>query len=91
MDSRSVYTTQTFGSTFDDSSDTRIEIQMQLEAFILGFRIDNNFIYRDQLKDNALLHKFYCDVSVTDLIAYNEDLAHKLLTEPAEIIPLVSL
>jgi DNA replication licensing factor MCM5 len=44
---------------------------------------------RDQLRENALLKKFYCDVNITDIIKYNEELAHRLVTEPAEIIPLV--
>ena len=46
-------------------------------------------IDRDQLKENALLQKYYCDVDIGDLIKYNEELAHRLVTEPAEIIPLV--
>jgi len=46
---------------------------------------------RDQLKENALLKKFYCDVDISDLIKFNEELAHKLASEPAEIIPLVKL
>jgi hypothetical protein len=44
---------------------------------------------RDQLKENALLKKFYCDVNIGDLIKFNEELAHRLMTEPADIIPLV--
>lgn len=46
--------------------------------------------YRDQLRENALLKKFYCDVNIGDLIKFNEELAHRLVTEPSEIIPLVS-
>lgn len=45
---------------------------------------------RDQLRENALLKKFYCDVDIKDLINFNEELAHRLVSEPAEIIPLVS-
>lgn len=45
---------------------------------------------RDQLKDNALLKKYYCDVDIGDLIKYNDELAHRMVSEPAEIIPLVS-
>ncbi|KAF4120462.1 DNA replication licensing factor MCM5 [Geosmithia morbida] len=88
MDSQSIYTARTFASNFDDSSDTRIQLQAQLEAFVLGFRIDNHYIYRDQLKENALLKKYFCDVNIGDLISYNEELAHKLASEPAEMIPL---
>jgi hypothetical protein len=46
---------------------------------------------RDQIKDNALLKKYYCDVDIGDLIKYNDELAHRMVSEPAEIIPLVSL
>lgn len=45
---------------------------------------------RDQIRENVLQKQYYCDVDVGHLIQYNEDLAHKLATEPAEIIPLVS-
>jgi DNA replicative helicase MCM subunit Mcm2 (Cdc46/Mcm family) len=44
---------------------------------------------RDQLKENALLKKFYCDIDIGDLIKYNEELAHRMVSEPADIIPLV--
>lgn len=47
--------------------------------------------HRDQLKENALLQKYYCDVNIGDLIKFNEELAHRLVTEPADIIPLVSI
>lgn len=43
----------------------------------------------DQLRENALLKKFYCDVNINDLINFNEELAHKLASEPADILPLV--
>lgn len=46
---------------------------------------------RDQLRENALLKKFYCDVNLNDLINFNEELAHKLVSEPADVIPLVSI
>lgn len=44
---------------------------------------------RDQLRENALLKKYYCDINIGDLIKFNEELAHRLTNEPAEIIPLV--
>ena len=46
MDRQSVYTTHTYASTFDGSTDTRIQLQTQLESFILGFRLENNYVYR---------------------------------------------
>ncbi|KAI5461359.1 MCM2/3/5 family-domain-containing protein [Mariannaea sp. PMI_226] len=88
MDRQSVYSTHVFEPSFGDAGDTRLQLQAKLETFILDFRLDNNFIYRDQLRENALLKKFYCDVNINDLISFNEELAHRLASEPAEIIPL---
>ncbi|KAM0254359.1 hypothetical protein ACHAQJ_006891 [Trichoderma viride] len=88
MDRQSVYSARVYESNFGDVDDTRLQLQSQLETFILDFRLDNNFVYRDQLRENALLKKFYCDVDIKDLINFNEELAHRLVSEPAEIIPL---
>ncbi|KAL7925507.1 MCM2/3/5 family domain-containing protein [Trichoderma austrokoningii] len=88
MDRQSVYSARVYESNFGDADDTRLQLQSQLETFILDFRLDNNFVYRDQLRENALLKKFYCDVDIKDLINFNEELAHRLVSEPAEIIPL---
>jgi len=37
----------------------------------------------------VLVKQYYCDVDVAHLISYNEELAHQLNTNPADIIPLV--
>ncbi|KAI1092537.1 MCM-domain-containing protein [Rostrohypoxylon terebratum] len=88
MDRQSVYSVSVFQSNQGPNEDTRLQVQEQLVTFILQFRHDNQFVYRDQLRENALLKKYYCDVNITDLIKYNEELAHRLVTEPAELIPL---
>ncbi|KYK61547.1 DNA replication licensing factor mcm5 [Drechmeria coniospora] len=88
MDRQSVYSTHVYEPSHGDTGDTRLQLQKQLETFILDFRLDNNFVYRDQLRENALLKNYFCDVNITDLINFNEELAHKLASEPAEIIPL---
>ena len=51
--------------------------------------LHSNSLCSDQLRENALLKQYYCDVNINDLINFNEELAHKLASEPAEIIPLV--
>lgn len=48
-----------------------------------------DLVPRDQIRENVLLKQYYCDVDVGHLISFNEELAHRLVTEPAEIIPLV--
>ncbi|KAJ9148301.1 DNA helicase [Pleurostoma richardsiae] len=88
MDRQSAYATHMWEPPSGPAEDTNLQIQAQLESFILTFRLDNIFVYRDQLRENALLKKYYCDVNIGDLIKFNEDLAHRLVTEPAEIIPL---
>ncbi|KAM0435328.1 hypothetical protein ACHAPT_003422 [Fusarium lateritium] len=88
MDRGSVYSAHVYEPSFGENGDTRLQLQTQLETFILDFRLDNNFVYRDQLRENALLKRYFCDVNINDLISFNEDLAHRLASEPAEIIPL---
>ncbi|KAL2156990.1 hypothetical protein VTH06DRAFT_8827 [Thermothelomyces fergusii] len=87
MDRQSVFTSRLYG-TPAETEDSNTQIRSLLESFILDFRLDNVFVYRDQLRENALLKKYYCDVDIGDLIKFNEDIAHRLVTEPAEIIPL---
>ncbi|KAI1004201.1 DNA replication licensing factor [Podosphaera aphanis] len=87
MDRQSVYSLSVLPPEYNDD-DTRGQIQTQLERFILQFRLDNVFIYRDQIRENVLLKQYFCDVDVGHLISFNEELAHRLVTEPAEIIPL---
>lgn len=38
-----------------------------------------------------LVKQYYCDIDIAHLISYNEELAHKLTTEPADMISLVSI
>ncbi|KAM0559790.1 hypothetical protein ACHAPJ_004314 [Fusarium lateritium] len=88
MDRGSIYSAHVYEPSFGENGDTRLQLQTQLETFILDFRLDNNFVYRDQLRENALLKRYFCDVNINDLISFNEELAHRLASEPADIIPL---
>ncbi|KAL1987602.1 hypothetical protein VTN96DRAFT_3202 [Rasamsonia emersonii] len=88
MDRRTPYTLSVLAPSQDGVEESRTQIQARLREFILAFQLDNAFIYRDQLRQNVLVKQYYCDVDIAHLISYNEELAHKLTTEPAEIIPL---
>lgn len=33
--------------------------------------------------------QYFCDVNISHLISFNEELSNKLVNDPAEIIPLV--
>lgn len=45
MDSQSVYSTHVYEPSHGENTD-RLQLQTQLETFILDFRLDNNFVYR---------------------------------------------
>ncbi|KAK1835777.1 MCM2/3/5 family-domain-containing protein [Podospora conica] len=88
MDRRSVFTSRVYPTDPLGPAEQITTLRKNLETFIMEFRLDNSFIYRDQLKENALLRKYYCDVNIDDLAKYNEEIAHRLLNEPADIVPL---
>lgn len=92
MDRASVFTIDT-GLPKDDSQpdDQPGEIQKAFRSFILEFRLDNNFIYRDALRTNILVKLYMLDVDIGHLISFNEELAHKLSNEPADIIPIFEM
>ncbi|KAF1809640.1 MCM-domain-containing protein [Eremomyces bilateralis CBS 781.70] len=89
MDRQSVYTLSVLPAEFgDDDSRRRSNVQQQLVDFVLDFHIDNIFIYRDQIRENVLVKQYYCNIDIAHLISYNEELAHRMNAEPAEIIPI---
>lgn len=88
MDARSAYSLSVLTPLQDPSIEPRSELQAKLREFILAFQLDGAYIYRDQIRANVLVKQFYCDIDVAHLISYNEELAHKLTSEPTDIIPL---
>jgi DNA replication licensing factor MCM5 len=51
MDRQSVYSLSVLPPDYDTNDDTRGQVQAQLEQFILQFRLDNAFVYR-QVQDH---------------------------------------
>ncbi|KAG0750291.1 hypothetical protein G6F57_003256 [Rhizopus arrhizus] len=64
------------------------EITSLFYGFIQNYRLNNNFIYRDQLQENILTQQYFIEVDMLDLIGYNPDLANNLKNSPAEFLPL---
>lgn len=64
------------------------EITRAFRSFILEFRIENLFIYRDQLRENLLIKNYFLKLNSEHLIGFNEELNKRLMDEPAEMIPL---
>jgi DNA replication licensing factor MCM5 len=46
MDRRSMYSAHVYEPNLGENRGTRLQLQTQLETFILDFRLDNNFVYR---------------------------------------------
>lgn len=64
------------------------EITKAFRSFILEFRLNTQFIYRDQLRENLLIKNYFLKVNSEHLIGFNEELNKKLTDDPAEMIPL---
>lgn len=57
--------------------------------FFQSYNIGPVFPYRDQLKQNCTLKKYYIELKIEELIAFDELLANHLFPEPASTIALV--
>ena len=93
-DRQTAYSISIFGSQAGDERQdgtTPSRIQQQLVDFVMDFHLDNVFLYRDQIRENVLVKQYYCDIDIAHLISYDEELAHKLQQDPAEVLPLVCL
>lgn len=93
-DRQTAYSISIFGSQAGDERQdgaSHSRIQQQLVDFIMDFHLDNVFLYRDQIRENVLVKQYYCDIDIAHLISYDEELAHKLQQDPAEVLPLVGL
>lgn len=90
FDSPEVYSAPVLqGQTPNDDDNT--QIIKSFTNFLLEFRINSQFIYRDQLRNSILIKKFVLSLELEHLIAYNEDLYNKLLNDPSDIIPLFEI
>lgn len=70
----------------DDNSN--LEIIKAFRSFILEFRLDSQFIYRDQLRENLLIKNYFLKVNSEHLIGFNEELNKKLSDDPSDTIPM---
>ena len=82
------YATSVLPPQQDASSDQNSEIIKAFKRFILEFRVDNDFIYRNQLRENILSKQFKLTVHSENLISFHDELHQRLFENPKEIIPL---
>lgn len=77
------------GETPNDDDNT--ELIKSFKNFLLEFRINQQFIYRDLIRNSLLIKNYSLLVNLENLISYNDDLYKKLLDDPSDIIPLFEL
>lgn len=82
-----VYTTSVLPPQETDSM-RQAEVQDQFRNFILSFFIDGAYLYRDHLRENVLTKKYFLEVNLTHVIAFNENLGWRLRDEPSDVLPL---
>lgn len=87
FDRTAVHSTRVFAGEELSSGDNS-EIIRAFKSFILEFRLDSQFIYREQLRENVLVGRYVLDVNTEHLIGYSEDLYKRVHEDPIEVIPL---
>jgi len=85
-DQGAVYSTAVFAPNDPENSYNRLEIQFY--NFVQQFRLEEEYIYRDQLRQNLMVGKHYLEVSMDNLRYYDEELADKLVETPSILLPL---
>ncbi|BFZ54606.1 minichromosome maintenance protein 5 [Savitreella phatthalungensis] len=86
FDASTTYSASVFESAAGASSASATENLFR--NFINEFQLGRSFIYREQLRANALIGQPRLEVDVAHLISFDEQLAHRLSTSPAELMPL---
>jgi DNA replicative helicase MCM subunit Mcm2 (Cdc46/Mcm family) len=60
-----------------------------LKYFVLVLSILNIFMNRDMLRNNYNTRQFWIEISIEDVLNYDEDLADQILRRPGEFINIV--
>ncbi|KAJ1536416.1 minichromosome maintenance protein 5, partial [Cladochytrium tenue] len=63
-------------------------VTARLEAFLTEFRIGNNYVYRDHLRQNLIINEYYLEVDRAHLASFDDTLAGFLTEKPSVVLPL---
>ncbi|KAJ3195785.1 minichromosome maintenance protein 5 [Irineochytrium annulatum] len=72
----------------DAEEDSTLVATQKLANFVSSFRLDNVFIYRDQLQQNLLVKCYFLEVDLSHLTSFDEELANQLKERPSKMLPL---
>ncbi|OZJ05873.1 hypothetical protein BZG36_00928 [Bifiguratus adelaidae] len=85
-ETESIYSTAVLQPEEQENSTTRL--QEALLNFVQNFRLDNSYVYRDQLRNNLMREQPYLQVDVGHLISYDARLGQMLNRTPADVLYL---
>ncbi|KAJ3145719.1 minichromosome maintenance protein 5 [Geranomyces variabilis] len=72
----------------ESGEDSRAGIEKKFVEFLRTFRIDNVFLYRDQLRQNLIIKQYFLEVDMAHLMSFDEDLTNQVKEKPGEYLPL---
>ncbi|XP_045478337.1 DNA replication licensing factor Mcm5 isoform X1 [Harmonia axyridis] len=92
FDHQGIFFSDNFSVDDNQSSGGVVNFQntkKNFKEFLRQFHTENfNYKYRDTLKRNYNLRKFYLEVNIEDLRSFDETLADKLTKQPSEFLAL---
>ncbi|XP_063627771.1 DNA replication licensing factor Mcm5 [Cydia splendana] len=92
FDDPGVFFSDNFGVEDNESQD-QVNLQAvkkKFKEFIRQFHVGNfNYKYRDALKRNYNLGKYWVEINIEDLSSFDEVLAEKLYKKPSEHLPIL--
>ncbi|KAF9073783.1 MCM2/3/5 family-domain-containing protein [Rhodocollybia butyracea] len=83
-----VYSVSVLDTAPATSPDTPAETEKLLLEFLQQYRVGGEFIYRDKLRANLLLKQHLLEVDLRHISLYNDELAHAIQDQPANVLPL---
>ncbi|KAJ2928801.1 hypothetical protein H1R20_g8207, partial [Candolleomyces eurysporus] len=88
FEANQVYTVAVHDQAAPTGPELPSETEQLLFDFLQGFRIGEDFIYRDKLRANILIKLYLLEVDLRHVSLYHDDLAHAIQDRPADILPL---
>ncbi|RXW17983.1 hypothetical protein EST38_g7870 [Candolleomyces aberdarensis] len=88
FEANQVYTVPVHDQAAPTGPELPSETEQLLFDFLQGFRIGEDFIYRDKLRANILIKLYLLEVDLRHVSLYHDDLAHAIQDRPADILPL---
>lgn len=85
-DTGAVYSSRVYAGEPQDHS--REDVDRKFASFLRSFRLDNIFVYREQLRQNLILGNHFLEVDMAHIVRFDEQLASHMKVRPKEYLPI---